>query len=56
MHDESPCSLFELRCITGTDHRIHGDPRTVAVLLGWLGHQAATQSAWVGRRVGRGLI
>ncbi len=35
----------ELRLIEGADHRIRHDPRAVAILLGWLEHQAATQYA-----------
>lgn len=35
----------ELRLITGADHRIRHDPRAVAILLGWLEHQAAAQYA-----------
>lgn len=33
----------ELRIISGADHRIRHDPRSVAVLLGWLERQAAIQ-------------
>ncbi|WP_419947030.1 hypothetical protein [Candidatus Poriferisodalis sp.] len=36
---------LELRLITGADHRIRHDPRAVAILLGWLEHQAAAQYA-----------
>ncbi|HCB34638.1 MAG TPA: hypothetical protein DEP66_04590 [Acidimicrobiaceae bacterium] len=32
----------ELRLISGADHRIRHDPRAIAVLLGWLETQAAT--------------
>ncbi|WP_419841973.1 alpha/beta hydrolase [Candidatus Poriferisodalis sp.] len=35
----------ELRLIDGADHRIRHDPRAIAILLGWLEHQAAAQYA-----------
>jgi hypothetical protein len=38
----------ELRIISGADHRIRHDPRSVAVLLGWLERQAAIQIPTIG--------